>query len=355
MLTIPTLFALVFQSSNKSVWSDAKKVSMGLTSVLHQDAQAYISDTDFNKYFTGKNKGRTLYGIVQDEINEKGFSVYVHEAEKRLLDLNFKQTKFELESVLDAFYQALETSQNLPKDTLLGLKHSYQLNCEVRPYLFLTECLFYALACSHNPHSHYTEIDSTKEIAVVSNPLEELITSSNYPRRIIQELNLLSEEEIELFKKVAPYTFYDESFDYLSGGFVLDRYLISHEDFFELYSDYHVTAKDITDLMNARLINGGGKHELVVKKDELAGFQNDNLVLALTTDSEQEVIVKYKAFHLTDTANALAEILEIETDDGFFRALAKKFGDKMNDKNIKIETLSIKELEDANGVEKYEM
>ena len=64
---------------------------------------------------------------------------------------------------------------------------------------------------------------------------------------------------------------------------------------------------------------------MIVEKGELSGFQNDNLVLTFTTESDERITFEYSAFHLTDTAKALIEILEIETNDEFFRELGKIF------------------------------
>lgn len=113
MFDIPNLFSIILKHANKTTWSDRKKVSVGLSLVLHADSLAYLSDTTFNKLFTGQNKGRTLYGIVQDEITEKGFSSYIFQAEKRLSDTNYKENKFLLADVLEDFFELIEESQNL--------------------------------------------------------------------------------------------------------------------------------------------------------------------------------------------------------------------------------------------------
>lgn len=163
MFDVPSLFSIVLKHANKTTWSDRKKVSVGLSLVLHEDSLAYLADTSFNKLFTGQNKGRTLYGIVQDEINEKGFSHYILEAEKRLSNANYKESRFELSGVLEDCFELLEESQNLPKTILFGLEQSYELNHVDRPYLFLAECLFYSLACYHNKRQEYISIDLAKK------------------------------------------------------------------------------------------------------------------------------------------------------------------------------------------------
>ena len=342
MFDIPSLFSIVLKHANKTTWSDRKKVSVGLSLVLHEDSLAYLADTSFNKLFTGQNKGRTLYGIVQDEITEKGFSSYIFQAEKRLSDTNYKENKFLLADVLEDFFELIEESQNLSKSVLLGLKQSYKLNHQDRPYLFLAECLFYALTCQHNKQQQYIEPDFSQETEVISKPLEELVSRANgYSKRITQDLNRFSEEELQLFRKIAPFTFYDNSFDEFSGEAVLDHYLISHADFLDLFTKYGVKGNEVSRLIEYGLISGGGRHEIIVEKGELSGFQNDNLVLAFTTESDERITFEYSAFHLTDTAKALIEILGIETNDEFFRELGEEFKNRVKELPISIEMLGV--------------
>lgn len=92
------------------------------------------------------------------------------------------------------------------------------------------------------------------------------------------------------------------------------------------------------------MISGGGRHEIIVEKDVLSGFQNDNLVLTFTTDFNDILTFEYRAFHLTDTAKALIEILEIETDDEFFRELANSFREKLSESSVKISVVNVEEL-----------
>ena len=208
----------------------------------------------------------------------------------------------------------------------LDLNKSYKLNHQDRPYLFLAECLFYALACQKNKRQQYIEADFSQETEVVSKPLEEIVSRANgYSKRITQDLNRFSEEELQLFRKIAPFTFYDESYDELSDDYILDYYLISHADFLDLFTKYGIKGNDISRLKEYGLISGGGRHEIIVEKGKLSGFQNDNLVLTFTTESDERITFEYSAFHLTDTAKALIDILEIETDNSFFIDLAEHF------------------------------
>lgn len=228
------------------------------------------------------------------------------------------------------------------------MKQSYKFNYQDQPYLFLAECLFYALACHHNKQQQYIEPDFSQETEVISKPLEELVSRANgYSKWITQDLNRFSEEELQLFKKIAPFTFYDNSFDEFSGETVLDHYLISHADFLDLFTKYGVKGNEVSRLIEYGLISGGGRHEIIVEKGELSGFQNDNLVLAFTTESYEIIAFEYSAFHLTDTAKALIEILEIETNDEFFRELVKYFKNELRDPRIIVELYVLEGLEEV--------
>ncbi len=165
--------------------------------------------------------------------------------------------------------------------------------------------------------------------------------ANGYSKRIIQDLNRFSEEELQLFRKIAPFTFYDESFDELSGDYILDYYLISHADFLDLFTKYGVKGNEVSRLIEYGLISGGGRHEIIVEKGELSGFQNDNLILTFITKSDERITFEYSAFHLTDTAKALIEIFEIETNDEFFRELGEKFRRKLCENEILLDITCI--------------
>ena len=260
-------------------------------------------------------------------------------------DTNYKENKFLLSDTIEDFFDLIEESQNLPKAVLLGLKQSYKLNHQDRPYLFLAECLFYVLACQHDKQQQYIEPDFSQETEVVSKPLEELVARANgYSKRITQDLNRFSEEELQLFRKIAPFTFYDNSFDEFSGEAVLDHYLISHADFLDLFTKYGVKGNEVSRLIEYGFISGGGRHEIIVEKGELSGFQNDNLVLTFTTESDERITFEYSAFHLTDTAKTLIDILEIEANDEFFKELGEEFKNKVKGLPIDIEILGVDEF-----------
>ncbi len=109
----------------------------------------------------------------------------------------------------------------------------------------------------------------------------------------------------------------------------------------DLFTKYGVKGNEVSRLIEYGLISGGGRHEIIVKKGELSGFQNDNLVLTFTNESDERITFEYSAFHLTDTAKALIEILEIETNDEFFRELGEEFKNKVKVLPIDIEKLGV--------------
>lgn len=120
--------------------------------------------------------------------------------------------------------------------------------------------------------------------------------------------------------------------------------MISHADFLDLFTKYVIKGNDISRLKEYGLISGGGRHEIIVEKGELSGFQNDNLVLTFTTESDERITFEYSAFHLTDTAKALIEILEIETNDEFFQDLTNRFKEHMSRTGVIAEVYNVEGL-----------
>ena len=57
MFDIPNLFSIILKHANKTTWSDRKKVSVGLSLVLHADSLAYLSQVSIN----------CLQGKIKDE------------------------------------------------------------------------------------------------------------------------------------------------------------------------------------------------------------------------------------------------------------------------------------------------
>lgn len=147
-------------------------------------------------------------------------------------------------------------------------------------------------------------------------------------------------EELQLFRKIAPLTF-----DEFSGETVLDHYLVSHANFLDLFTKYGVKGNEVSHLIEYGLISSGGRHEIIVEKGELSGFQNDNLVLTFTTESDERITFEYSAFHLTDTAKTLIDILEIEANDEFFKELGEEFRRKLCENEILLDITYIDSIQ----------
>lgn len=312
--------------------------------ILEPGSFAHETETFYNKFFKGTNKGRTLYQDISDVIEQIGFSAYIFKVEERFLNKNHNERNISLAVTLEEFRDVLETDTP-SRDIQLGLLASYASNKTTRPYLFLSECLFYSLAISHNKNTSYCELDLGNS-ASLANPLfdKTWFLEGEYSARTYQTLNLLTKEELTIFKKIAPLTFYDCAEDELSGELVEDRYLISHEDYFDLFEKYGVKAIEISKMLECGLLSSGGVHELVVERGYLSGFQNDNLVLTLTTESDEIFTISYKAFHITQAGKDLIEILGIETDDGFFEDLRGAFDEKVKQPSVKVSVYSPEEL-----------
>ena len=112
-----------------------------------------------------------------------------------------------------------------------------------------------------------------------------------------------------------------------------------------MFTKYGVKGNEVSRLIEYGLISSGGRHEIIVEKGELSGFQNDNLVLTFTTESDERITFEDSAFHLTDTAKTLIEILEIETNDEFFRELGEKFRRKLCENEILLDITCIDSIQ----------
>ena len=237
MFAISRFLHILFEYSKQVDWTDPKKLTEGVTMILEPDSFTHETETFYNKFFKGANKGRTLYQDIGEKIEQMGFSAYIFKVEERFLNKNHNERNISLADTLEEFRDVLETDTP-PRDIQLGLLASYASNKTTRPYLFLSECLFYSLAISHNKNTSYQELE-LENTASVTNPLfdKALFLEGEYSARTYQTLNLLTKEELTIFKKIAPLTFYDCAEDELSGELVEDRYLISHEDYFDLFEN----------------------------------------------------------------------------------------------------------------------
>lgn len=354
MFTFSKLLSIIFKNSKPENWAVPKKVTVGITKSLYENALGNIADTSFNKLYSGANQGRTLYYFIKDDEIRGDVASYLFTIEKRLKNENYRESKFELHGTLEEIYQLLETSSNFPKDIYSGLKHSFEQHHQTRPYLFLAECLYYALANVHGKQVSYHSLKLLKDGEAANLLLEDLIAdASDLNLRTVQALNLLTEEELAIFRKIAPLTFYDNSFDELSGEYVEDHQLISHEDFFELYETFKVKAVEISKLLEAGLLLGGGRHEILVEQGELAGFQTDERVLVFTTKAE-DYVFNYHAFHLTQTAKTLLELLEIGYNPEFLVKLGQHFRKELSETPVQVGLYDVEAIDELESFKELE-
>lgn len=112
-----------------------------------------------------------------------------------------------------------------------------------------------------------------------------------------------------------------------------------------MFAKYGGKGNEVSHLIEYGLISSGGRHEIIVEKGELSGFQNDNLVLTFTTESDERITFEYSAFHLTDTAKTLIDILEIEANDEFFKELGEEFRRKLCENEILLDITYIDSIQ----------
>ena len=118
-------------------------------------------------------------------------------------------------------------------------------------------------------------------------------------------------------------------------------YFLSHENFFELYETFEVKAVEISKLLEAGLLLGGGRHKIFVEENELAGFQTDERVLVFT----------YHAFHLTQTAKTLLELLETGYTPEFLVKLGQHFRKELSETPVQVGLYDVEAIDEIESLE----
>ena len=67
MFTFSKLLSIIFNHSKSENWAMPKKVAVGITKALYEDALGNIADTSFNKLYSGANQVLTLYYFIKDD------------------------------------------------------------------------------------------------------------------------------------------------------------------------------------------------------------------------------------------------------------------------------------------------
>ena len=76
LFNIETYFDVVHSNLTGNDWKRPKILSEGLCLVLYPDSKSLMNDTFFNKFFTGANKGGSLYQAIEEKTMDKAMPVY---------------------------------------------------------------------------------------------------------------------------------------------------------------------------------------------------------------------------------------------------------------------------------------
>jgi hypothetical protein len=354
MFHIPSYFQIVFNHSKWSGWSTPKAVSEGLSLILFPEVKSQMGDTFFNKFYNGANKGRTLYVEIQERLADEQLADYIYQMERSFSSVNYRGNKFDCEAVIAELLENIKNATNLTGSIRDGLIRSYQLHLQTRPYLFLSEALYYALELQNNKNAEYREFDPNvqppslaEELTVLGKYIdEETLNNTNCSPRLRETLRLMSGAEMDTFVKLAKLALIDEDEKpYL--------YAPVTDDEIDLYKKYGIGNQEFLMMEECDLINMGARinNFMEVTDDAYYGFQNDNLVLAMTAEPGKSCRVEYKSYVFTSVGVQLLELLQVDTDDYFFTELVEIFKQRLNGLPIKILLLAVEETEELEAAQ----
>ena len=153
--------------------------------------------------------------------------------------------------------------------------------------------------------------------------------------------------EISVFKTLAKLVVIDEDEEYYLYAPVTDEEI-------QLYKDFGIGNTEFLLMEEFGLINIGARMDNPVSvEEELAGFQNDNLVFAFKTD-EESFDITFKSYNFTTVGLKLLEILEIETDDDFFKKLVQLFVHQHSGLSIDFYLAPVEVMEEVESMEELE-
>jgi len=347
LFNIETYFDVIHSNLTGNDWKRPKILSEGLCLVLYPDSKSLMSDTFFNKFFTGANKGRTLYQAIEDKTLDMTFPVYIQSIAQHFASANAKNNRFDSQSSAEILLDHIKNATNLTGDMRNGLIHSYNLNCHDNICLFLAEALYYALAVQNNPNSSYIPMETATTIHLENHqilPWHQLISNDSIEvnllsPRIRATLDLLGDFEIETFVKLARLVITEEDGeDYLYAPITDDEIV--------LYIQFNISKDEFLLMEECGLINMGARitNQFKVEYPHLYGFQNNNLVLIFSSKDEKGCEAEYKSYSITQAGKTLLKMANIDTDDDFFIKLAKILKDKFSALSVQI---GLFEIEDA--------
>jgi hypothetical protein len=347
MFHIPSYFQIVLTHSTKTGWQTPKAVSEGLSLILYPEVKSLMIDTFFNKFFKGGNKGKTLYDSVQEYLMDEPFTNYLYRMEKSFSSANYKNNKFDLEAAIEALLENIQSATNITGNMRKGLIRSYHLYHQSRPYLFLSEALYYALELQNNKNAEYHELQPDQQLGSSHQQVawknifnEDLLDKTRLSARLLETINLMSEEEIDVFTRLAKLALTDEDGEPYLYAPVTDEEIA-------LYKKYGMGNREFFMMEECHVINMGARiaNTMEVTDGALYGFQNDNLVLAFTAYHGQGCTVEYKSYAFTSVGSQMLELLQADTNDDFFTELADIIKQNVIELPVKSLLLTVEEAE----------
>ena len=350
-LDIPAYFDIVTKNLSKNSWATPKAISEGLSKILYLNVKGVVHDTFFNKFFNGTNKGKNLYLTIREQLETESFTEYICRMERSFQSINYKDKMFGKEAVSNAIYEQIKTATNISGSVHDGLVNSYMANKEDRLYLFLSESLYYCLASQNDSNVEYIALAEEKpQLNAHNNKApwtkfidEGKVINGDYSVRFMNTLNMLSEEEIQTFMRLAKLVITDEDEEPYLYAPVTDEEI-------ELYKEFGIGNKEFLSMEACGMINMGAriKNIIEVTDDAYYGFQNDNLVLAMTAQESQSCEVEYRSYSFTPVGIQLLEVVQEANNNDFFRGLVKIVKNNMLELPIDINLMSIENPDNMN-------
>ncbi|MGX7245288.1 DUF2806 domain-containing protein [Enterococcus quebecensis] len=329
MFNIPAYFQIVLEESMEvGEWKFPKHISEAMSHVLVEHSDDFLTNYFYNQFFQGSNKGKSLYDEISEMMKRQTHSEYIYGMATRFSLINDRNSKFNAEKVAEKLLRAIKNGKNLSGDIRQGLISSYYANRKETIYLFLSEALYYALAVQKKGNTTYRQMEKVmrkehrsplfKEKLTWLGLSEEDIQATEFSPRLVEALKIVTKKDIEVFLQVASLSLYDED-----GNYYL--YKPTTEEEFELYKKYGIENKEFLLMNECGFVDVGvpRKNKMAVFDDELVGFQNLNLVLAIRTKEKQTCQLSYSDFSFTTVGEELMEIIEFNSSNDFFIELAK--------------------------------
>lgn len=351
MFNIPTYFQIVLDECKEvGEWKFSKHVSFGLSHILVEHADDLLTDYFYNHFFRGDNKGKPLYDEISERIKRSSHTEYIYGMVQRFSWINDRNSKFNAEKVAEKILLAIKNGKNISGDIRQGLISSYYANRKTNLYLFLSEALYYALEVQKKEHAVYRQVEKMtrtdhqlslfKEKLIELNLSEEAIQTTEFSPRLAEALKIMTRKEIEAFLKIARLSLYDEDDSY---------YLIkpSTEEEFELYKKYGVGNKEFLLMNECGFVDVGVPREnkMVALDDELVGFQNLDLVLAIHAQEGKSCQLTYSDFPFTTIGEELLDIIDFDSANDFFIELATLMKQQWKNDELIMTVFTVEEME----------